>query len=98
MSIVWSPEARMDASDYWVHIAMRSIDAADRWIADLDAAAADAERFPFIGKEIPERRGYRQVVVHSHRLIYRKVDDGIEVMRVWHGSRLLQVSDLGEVE
>jgi plasmid stabilization system protein ParE len=98
MSIIWSQEAQMDAKDYWMYIAMRDIGAADRWIADLDAAAANAERFPHIGTEIPERRGYRQVIVHSHKLIYRIFDEGIEVMRVWHSAKLLHASDLGEEE
>lgn len=98
MAVIWSPEAFAEASEYWRCIGEDDEAAADRWLATLMEKANLAAQFPRMGHSVPERRGHRQLIVHSHRLIYRIVNDGkdIEIVQVIHGARLLSDEDLEE--
>jgi toxin ParE1/3/4 len=98
MSVIWSPQARKDADDYWAFIALDNPAAAEKWLVSVMKVVELIGRFPEMGSELSERRGYRHFVVHSHRVIYRIVGENIEIARVWHGARLLHKSDLSEDE
>jgi toxin ParE1/3/4 len=100
MSVIWGNTAREQLEEYADYIARDNPMAAARWVAKVLAAADLAERFPHMGRAIPEfgDEEARQVVVHSHKLIYRILDEGIEVVKVWHSARLLHKPDLAEEE
>ena len=50
-----------------------------------------------LGRAVPEfqTETVREILLHSYRLIYRIVDDGVHVLTVHHGARLLTRDDLG---
>jgi plasmid stabilization system protein ParE len=48
--------------------------------------------FPRIGRTVPEigQDQIREVLVHGYRIIYRLLEDEVEVLTVHHGSRPLE--------
>lgn len=58
------------------------------------AAGDDLERFPRIGRRVPEwdHDSIRERIVGNYRLIYRINDEKILIIAVVHGARLLDDS------
>lgn len=94
MILNWSKQALVDADEYWTYIGRESLVAADRWLETVFLKVKLISNFPAMGKELQLMKGYRQVVVYSHLIIYRVTEDSIEILRVWHGARLLTGSDI----
>ena len=98
MSAKWTETARAQLAEYAEFIERASMAAADRWVAKMLAAAELAARFPLMGHAVPDfdDENVQQVIVYSHRLIYRIAGKDIEILRVWHGSRLLRAEDIDD--
>jgi plasmid stabilization system protein ParE len=62
----------------------------------IRAAARNLKRFPQLGALVEDMQdsNYRQVVVGSHRIIYLCRDNQIEIVRVYHGARILRQEEL----
>jgi toxin ParE1/3/4 len=86
--VVKRPQAEADLDDMWWHIAQDNPDAADRLLDTIDERCALLAQFPLVGtsrdKLIP---GLRSVPVGNYLVFYLPLDDGIEVVRVLHGAR-----------
>jgi toxin ParE1/3/4 len=91
--IVWSPQAIEDVESirdfigrdspaYSVLIAARLVDSVER-----------LAQFPDSGRVVPEFQepGLREVLWRNYRIVYRTSGARIEVVTVFHGSRLLLV-------
>ncbi len=78
------------------YIARDNPKAARAWVASLTAAARAAAAAPHAGRIVPEigNPGYREVLVHSYRIVYRIERDGnaIVVLTVFEGHKLLDPS------
>lgn len=100
MTTRWRQRALEDIDDYVALIREYSLRAADDWTTAVRAKLEKAGRMPRIGRIVPEfeQEELRELFLHSHRLIYRISGESIEVLRVWHGARLLHKADLGEEE
>jgi toxin ParE1/3/4 len=72
--------------------------AARGWVKRLRARARLAASMPLAGRVVPEQRreDVREVFVRSYRIIYRVQDDGMVVLAVIEGHRLLRPSMLDE--
>jgi toxin ParE1/3/4 len=80
--------ARLDLLELWEHIAAVNPAAADRVFARLQARTAILETFPEAGRLRPEiAPDARAVVEAPYLILYRLVDDGVQIVRVLHGAR-----------
>ncbi len=86
-----SRPAKNDLDEIWLFIAHDNLDAADRFVDYL------MDRFPLLassprmGRKRDElAAGLRSFPVKSYVILYRLQGDGVEIVRVVHGSRDLQ--------
>jgi toxin ParE1/3/4 len=89
--IVWTLRSRQDLCNIASFIAKDNSPAALKF-GDLIFARVDMlERFPEIGRIVPERNQphIREIVVSPYRIVYRlrKPEKLVEILRVWHGAR-----------
>lgn len=83
-----SDAAKNDLSDIWSYIAKNSAAAADRVTASLVEMFSTLAAFPAMGRLRDELgSALRSFVVGSYLIFYQPEEDGIEVVRVLHGSR-----------
>jgi toxin ParE1/3/4 len=80
--------ARSDLIEIWQDIARDDEAAADRCLDLIDARARQLVDHPQLGPRREDvRPGLRHLVVEPWVILYRVVDDGIEIVRVVHGRR-----------
>jgi plasmid stabilization system protein ParE len=89
--IVWTLRSREDLRDNAAFIAKDNPPAALR-LGDLIFARVDTlEKFPELGRIVPERNqpNIREIVVKNYRIVYRvrPKEKFLEILRVWHGAR-----------
>ncbi len=86
--VVLSPLALDDLESIWDYIAADNLSAADKTIRKLDAAFALLAESPLAGEEQPQLRpDLRRFVVGWYLIFYLPLEDGIQVVRVFHGAR-----------
>jgi toxin ParE1/3/4 len=89
--ILRTPAAEADMWEILLHVARDSEDAAFRLIDSIDERFELLARFPGAGPERPELAPeLRSFPVGNYLILYKPLDDGIEVMRVVHGARNLR--------
>ncbi len=82
--------ARLDLLDIWRHVAVDDPDAADRLLDALDARCARLAEHPHLGPSRDDiRLGLRYLVEGEYLILYRIVDEGVEIVRVVHARRNL---------
>lgn len=81
--------ADTDLDRIWLFIARDNISAADRQVTKLHRKFEILAAHPDLGELQPELASgdYRRFAAGTYVVFYRKVDDGIEIARVIHGSR-----------
>ena len=89
--IVWTLRSREDLRDIATFIAKDNPAAALK-LGDLIFARVDTlEKFPEIGRIVPERNQpkLREIIVKNYRIVYRlrQKEKILEIVRVWHGAR-----------
>lgn len=86
------PQAEDDILDIWQFIAEDNIAAADRWIDRLDETLARCATQPKMGRARDELApGLRSFPFGLYVVFYAPLADGIDVVRVLHGSRDMDV-------
>lgn len=90
--IVRRPRARQDLVFIWRYIADESGEArADRYLRRLNDVISLLAQQPLIGRRRPEiEEGILSFVAESHLIFYIALTDGIELVRVIHGSQDLE--------
>jgi toxin ParE1/3/4 len=84
--------AERDLDDIWLHIASDNPQAADQLIDALVAQARLVATQPNMGRARPELAPeIRSFVEKNYILFYRPVSNGIELVRVLHGARDLNM-------
>ena len=87
-SLAISPEAEQDLLEIWLYIAEDSPVNADRFLDRLEGKALNLARAAQIGADRPDLApGLRSFPVDRYVLYYRASTNGIELVRVLHGSR-----------
>ena len=88
--IRWSPEAVADLESIRDFIARDSEHYARLVIQRLVASVDQLSEFPSLGRVVPEIRSehLRELIVGSHRLVYRVQQDAVEIVTVFRASRL----------
>jgi toxin ParE1/3/4 len=87
-------QAAEDLEDIWLNVAVDNVDAADKLLDTVGAAAALLAKQPLMGRARPElANDLRSWPVGRYLLFYLPLRDGIEVVRVLHGARDLAPDD-----
>ena len=82
------PLAEADVLQIWDHIADDSLTAADHWVDSLDEEFRLLATQPMMGRARDElASGVRSFPFGRYVVFYVPLDDGIDVVRVLHGSR-----------
>ena len=90
MRIDWSERSISDLSALHDYIARDSRLYAERFIAKLVRATEPLADFPELGRRVPEepeQPNVCELVVQTHRIIYRVESQRILIATVLHGSR-----------
>ena len=87
----WTRRAAADLMAIGEHIAADDPAAARVWVEKLRQRAVRASKLPRAGRVVPEiaRDDVREVFQRTYRIVYRIVVDGIVVLTVLEGHRLL---------
>lgn len=81
-------EAEEELIGLWVYVAADNEPAADRLLERIEEACRRLAEFPELGAAHDEvRPGLRLLPVGSYLLLYRRTEEGIELVRVVHGAR-----------
>lgn len=82
------PEAENDLDEIWWYIAQDSPDHADRFLDRLQERLLALADFPKMGRSRSDlQAGLRSQPVGNYLIFYFPLVDGIEIVRVLHGSR-----------
>lgn len=89
--VIWTAHARQDLKEVVEHIAHDSRAYAESFGLRILEKVGRLEQFPESGPIIPEvpEGKVRHIVVGNYRVLYRKVDEGVAVLAVVHGARLV---------
>jgi toxin ParE1/3/4 len=88
MSVRRTQQADDDIEDIASYISLDSPKAALSWLEGLEAKLEAIGRTPGLGVSRPEvRTELRSFAFGNYLIIYRKVKEGAEIVRVVHGAR-----------
>lgn len=91
--VVKRPRAELDLLDLWDYIADDSSDRADAFLDRIEDKLQTLAQNPGLGRRREELlAGLQSFPIGSYVVFYRAIENGIEVIRVLHGSR-----DLAEI-
>ena len=92
----WTPQASDDLEFITDVIAQDSIPYACLFASDVLAAVERLERFPSMGRVVPEidSPNVRELILGDYRIIYRNRGELVEILTVYHGKRLLDPEQL----
>ena len=82
------PQAEADILEIWEYIAGDSISAADQWVDELHEKMSLWASQPLMGRARDELvPGVRSLTFGRYVVFFEPLQDGIDVVRVLHGSR-----------
>ena len=89
--IRWTLQAAEDLESITEYIARDSPHYASLFAIDVVVAVDRLAGFPQLGRVVPEKADpqIRELLQGNYRIIYRQIDDVVEILSVYHGSRLL---------
>ena len=87
MRVVYTGPAKADLDRIRDYLKERNPAAAKKLAALIRARLQLLKMQPLMGPAVAERPGTRELVVLSYVLVYRVLDDRIEILRVWHGAQ-----------
>jgi toxin ParE1/3/4 len=97
-SYVFTPAADRDSDEHFVYLAHRSIEAAVRFFHALDSTLQKLAAMPELGelqrfgrKELADLRVWQVQGFENYLIFYRPVEQGIEIVRVLHAARDIEV-------
>ncbi len=90
--VKWSPEAVEDVEEIAHYIEKDSLYYAQAVTDDLIVASRSLKQFATRGRWVPEleENAYRELFIHSYRLIYRVNGQQVLIIAVIHGKRQLE--------
>ncbi len=92
VEIEWSTTAQIDLNDIIDYIAQDSLEFALSFYDQVKEKLENLTEFPNMGRKVPELDdpNIRELIFRNYRLIYRIMGDKIQIVRVFHGSRILE--------
>ena len=91
--VVWTPQAIADVEAIRDYISRDSRRYATVVVGQIVRAVERLEEFPLSGRGVPERpdSSLREVLSGNYRVVYRVAEGVIEVVTVFHGSRVRRI-------
>lgn len=87
------PRAFSDLADIWDYIAEDSEERADAFVATIDGKIRILASHPLMGRPRDELvSDLRRWPVGSDVIFYRPLADGVDIIRVLHGAREIEVA------
>ena len=87
-----SPSASRDLSAIVDYFASTNVEAGERFLASFARKCQNLIEFPMIGRSYDEiRTELRGVPLKKYIIFYRITTNGLEIVRVVHGSRKLEL-------
>lgn len=100
--IKWSKTAGRNLQSIHEYISRDSRTYASRFVKSLVRATKKLEMMPLCGRIVTEfeEYGFREVIYHNYRIVYRIIEDGkrVEILAVVHGARDMTRINLEEWE
>jgi len=96
----WTLQAAEDLEAITNYIAVDSAQYAKLFTIDILSVVERLTDFPYSGRSVPELNdpAIREIIFGSYRIVYRVKSDMVELLTVYHGSRLLDSSRLTDDE
>ena len=96
VEIRWTLQAANDLESVTDFIANDSEFYAQLFATDVIEAIDRLSLFPQSGRIVPEANNpvIREIILGNYRLVYRSLQDAIEVLTIYHGARLLDPTKL----
>jgi toxin ParE1/3/4 len=93
VKITWSPVAVERLNQIYIYISQDSADEAKKFRNLIFKSIEKLEDLPKIGRIVPERNqnNIREIFVKKYRVIYKIKEDSIEILTIFHGSRLFHL-------
>ena len=93
VQIEWTERSLEDLHEIHEYIARDSKSYANLFIKKIYNTVQKLKDFPNMGRIVPEGHNpsVREVVFQNYRIVYRIIDEIIEIITVFHGSRLLRL-------
>ena len=86
--LVKSPQYERDIAESWDHVAVYSLEVADRVVMAIENSIELLAEFPRIGTPCPHLApGLRRTQWREYRVSYRERESVIEIVRALHGRR-----------
>ena len=83
-----STQAAQDIENIWKYVAPNNLKAANRLFDTLQESFPKLAKFPQLGRERSELAPFlRSFPVKNYLIFYRPIDEGIEIVRILHGSQ-----------
>lgn len=94
--IYWTQQARDDLRAVRDHIARDAPATASAYVRKLRTSVGRLREFPQSGQVVPEigREELREVLQGDYRLIYRVSDGRVDILAVFHSSRVFGEHEL----
>jgi addiction module RelE/StbE family toxin len=89
--IEWSFKAENDLNEIIDYIAQDSLEYALSFYEEVSEKIENLIQFPKIGRIVPEldESNIRELILRNYRIIYRISDNRIQIVRLIHGSRII---------
>ncbi|HLP90714.1 MAG TPA: type II toxin-antitoxin system RelE/ParE family toxin [Nostocaceae cyanobacterium] len=86
-----SSQAAKDIEKIWNYLALTNLKAANQIFDTLRETFPKLAKFPNMGRERPELApNLRSFPVKNYLIFYSSIEEGIEIVRVLHGSQNLE--------
>jgi len=83
-----SDPADGDIFEIGLYVGARNIRAAEKTIREFERTFERLAEFPGIGRPRDELKpGIRSITIGKYVVLYREIDDGVRILRLFHGSR-----------
>ena len=92
MVVFFTAQAREDIREIRNYISFDSSLQAKRVTEKIIAETQKLSRYPELGRPVitTKKVVVRQILVYKYRIFYRVLDDKIEILSIYHSSRLIE--------
>jgi len=91
VEIEWSQTSENDLNEIIDYIAQDSLEYALSFYEEVREKIENLVQFPKMGRKVPELDdpNIRELILRNYRLIYRIFGEKVQIIRLIHGSRIL---------